>query len=627
MRPRPGKMAGSLAAGMLLVVIGLAIWRPDRPAFRPWPVGPWTVKAADGSRLRVLATSDTAATVELTDLGPNAPPGRLQRRIAIEPARAGVVQFRARAQSPQKVAVSLLETRLPYADLGWHHALELTPEWRRFQLVLPRQVTEREAWFCFDVARAGNPVSLDEFAIASQAWRTVPAMTSLAETPRGTERDLDLELRDLGADRTEPLVLRHGPWTWEAGAVYRVDLTLSAARPGRIDLVPGAGLAGEPPPADAVGWPVELGAGEVRVAEFWRAGADALDGYLALVVRHAAGRLVATGLDVRRLPWHLVTRRQAQAQLAPLSPTPGGWLVTVAPQGEAALGDVQLVQGGLPIAAGAEYELTLRARTNAPRTGRALVTAGLPPYEALGLVSEWPLATEWETTTSVFRATASADDANLALELGGPAGQIEIAAIELRRLDASREAAANVADRLRDSATVDGSQTRAEPSPANPAGGDSPKSDADTVEPAGRDGQPPAEPWRLLTHGEARAESRTPDGEPNGVRIEITEIGQGPAWQVQWTQSGLALRAGRRYELRGRVRSDAPRTVACAVAQDHEPWQGLGLYQEWQATPEWQAFRWPFTATADEDQARVYFDLGQAAAAIELRDLELVEVD
>ena len=54
------------------------------------------------------------------------------------------------------------------------------------------------------------------------------------------------------------------------------------------------------------------------------------------------------------------------------------------------------------------------------------------------------------------------------------------------------------------------------------------------------------------------------------------------------------------------------------VARAHDPWTGLGLYEEIPVSAEWREFSREFLATDTDDRARVHFDLGGCAVPAEI---------
>ena len=130
--------------------------------------------------------------------------------------------------------------------------------------------------------------------------------------------------------------------------------------------------------------------------------------------------------------------------------------------------------------------------------------------------------------------------------------------------------------------------------------------------------------WRLRAAGDENVAGLEFSAErPDMVRVVIEKAATDARFDIQLNVPDLALIANRAYTLRFRGRADKPRSVIAGVAQAHDPWQGLGLYESVDLFPEWKEFEATFVAAADDDQARVHFDLGSRAVSVELSDLTL----
>jgi hypothetical protein len=130
--------------------------------------------------------------------------------------------------------------------------------------------------------------------------------------------------------------------------------------------------------------------------------------------------------------------------------------------------------------------------------------------------------------------------------------------------------------------------------------------------------RPQGERWSLnLTNGSRAHWALSPD-DPDSIRVAIeTTLGR-RRWDIQLNLAGLNAVSRARYTVEFRARADSPRGIAVGFAQAHPPWSGLGLYQSIELTPQWQRFRVEFMATADDDTARLHFDLGGNDSAVEL---------
>ena len=125
--------------------------------------------------------------------------------------------------------------------------------------------------------------------------------------------------------------------------------------------------------------------------------------------------------------------------------------------------------------------------------------------------------------------------------------------------------------------------------------------------------------WHLMGHAGCAA---TAAATPAGRRLTIDKADD-TGWHIQLTQGGLKLKAGGYYTLTFRVRADAPRAISFNVMQDHEPWRILGLNRAADVGKEWTTFREGFTASADDDNARVTFQFGGSKVPVEIADVRL----
>ena len=129
--------------------------------------------------------------------------------------------------------------------------------------------------------------------------------------------------------------------------------------------------------------------------------------------------------------------------------------------------------------------------------------------------------------------------------------------------------------------------------------------------------------WRLEQHGQCRASSsRRRHNSKDAMRIDIAAIDD-TSWHLQFGQANLALKSGRYYTVSFQAAADSPRTITCGVSQAHEPWSNLGLSREAQLKEGWQTFTYGFTATADDDNARISFAFGTGKIPFYLADVEL----
>ncbi|MFC2169807.1 carbohydrate binding domain-containing protein [Acidobacteriota bacterium] len=114
-----------------------------------------------------------------------------------------------------------------------------------------------------------------------------------------------------------------------------------------------------------------------------------------------------------------------------------------------------------------------------------------------------------------------------------------------------------------------------------------------------------------------------PPDNPERMRINITKATSKTAWDIQLNHPQLSVKADHRYVINFQARADSPRSIAVGFAKAYAPWDGLGLYRNIELRPEWQSFEMDFAATADEDNARLHFDVGGDEIPVELSTIRL----
>lgn len=130
-------------------------------------------------------------------------------------------------------------------------------------------------------------------------------------------------------------------------------------------------------------------------------------------------------------------------------------------------------------------------------------------------------------------------------------------------------------------------------------------------------------PYELRVAGGNTADLLFPANNPEIVRIAIRKTKRKKKWDIQLNQPHLKVKSNQHYTVSFRGRADRPRSIILGVAKAHEPWSGLGLYKRIDLTPQWQSFQEGFLPTADEDNARIHFDLGGSNIAVEVSSVSL----
>jgi MoaA/NifB/PqqE/SkfB family radical SAM enzyme len=128
--------------------------------------------------------------------------------------------------------------------------------------------------------------------------------------------------------------------------------------------------------------------------------------------------------------------------------------------------------------------------------------------------------------------------------------------------------------------------------------------------------------WWLRV-AEGNAASLQPSGTNGGsMRVAITTTTERP-FDIQLNRARVRIESGRSYSLQLRARADDARTIYVGVARGHDPWDGLGLYQAVELTSEWKDVDLHFRASADEEDARIHFDLASSTASVEIAGVVL----
>jgi hypothetical protein len=136
--------------------------------------------------------------------------------------------------------------------------------------------------------------------------------------------------------------------------------------------------------------------------------------------------------------------------------------------------------------------------------------------------------------------------------------------------------------------------------------------------------QPSKVQWTLSVDGNSSAAHLVFKDGGYPVRVEITRGEVGQFWHIHMDEPSLTLQRDVKYSLSFRVKADAKKRFAYSVGQTNSPWKSLGLYEEIDATPQWQTIETDFVSPAYEPDARIHFDVGGSAISIEFADVRLV---
>ena len=269
--------------------------------------------------------------------------------------------------------------------------------------------------------------------------------------------------------------------------------------------------------------------------------------------------------------------------------------------------NVQLIQAGLALQQGKAYRLRFAVRGDAPGTLYGAVMRDADPWDALGWSAAMDVTTSWVTHTVEFTATETLfGPARVSFDLGETTGVFWFDQFSFQEVDAFRGWQGWLEDRYGSTAAL-----AAAWAPANPV--------AETELLTNGSFEVGQAPWVTGLFGTALAtwavDATTATSGTHSLRVDVTQV-DATSWHVQFSQGGLAVQAGQRYRLRFAARASAAGAIDANVKQNHDPWDGLGLWGTAELTTDWQTFDFVFTATANDADGQVGFDIGQAVRVL-----------
>jgi hypothetical protein len=111
---------------------------------------------------------------------------------------------------------------------------------------------------------------------------------------------------------------------------------------------------------------------------------------------------------------------------------------------------------------------------------------------------------------------------------------------------------------------------------------------------------------------------------PGIMRIRIASTTpERKAWDIQLNRNGISVLKDQEYRLRFHARASGVRPINAAVGRAHGDYGTLGIYREVAVMEDWQHFELGFKATADDANARIFFDVGQDPRDVELSNVTL----
>lgn len=127
--------------------------------------------------------------------------------------------------------------------------------------------------------------------------------------------------------------------------------------------------------------------------------------------------------------------------------------------------------------------------------------------------------------------------------------------------------------------------------------------------------------WNVEAHNGARMTAKLADQVHS---LDISKL-SGTDWHAQYSCAGLKVKKGQFYTLTFTASASADRRISVAVAQAHDPWHNLGFSSNFTISPNQSQQRFGFVATADDDNGRVSFSVGQAIGQITLSNVQFRE--
>ena len=179
----------------------------------------------DGVRLEVLEPGETPRHI------------RLQRPCAgVEGGQSYRVTFRARAENVRPATLSLAESREPWAGLGLHERVELTPDWRTYVADFTALEREDDARLSFWLGGARGTVELAQASLqpiaAGSAWRLMRREGSDAQRVLSQDEPdaVRVEILEVGESARQVRLLRFGI-AMASAATYEIRFQARSDRP------------------------------------------------------------------------------------------------------------------------------------------------------------------------------------------------------------------------------------------------------------------------------------------------------------------------------------------------------------------------------------------------------------
>ena len=137
-------------------------------------------------------------------------------------------------------------------------------------------------------------------------------------------------------------------------------------------------------------------------------------------------------------------------------------------------------------------------------------------------------------------------------------------------------------------------------------------------------GAPLHRQWKLQAHDRTAKLSEPKDAE-GVVSVQIDPAAGAKPWTVQLTRTLIPVKKGASYWVSLRARSSRPQKAMIGVNRSKGPFTSVGLYKELELTTNWQTRYFPFTASEDDEQPVIRFDLGGTEGTVELQKVVFLQ--
>jgi hypothetical protein len=135
--------------------------------------------------------------------------------------------------------------------------------------------------------------------------------------------------------------------------------------------------------------------------------------------------------------------------------------------------------------------------------------------------------------------------------------------------------------------------------------------------------------WTVEQHAPALADPVVTSDGPEGVRtlsIEVVEPDAAEAWKISLLQSGLNLKATKRYRVSFLAKSTSQRWICAALAQHLAPYKSLASDANIEVGPEWKSVVILLRPSADEPSGRFTItNLAKTSGSIWLTNISVIE--